>query len=259
MDATILLIGDELLAGYTRDANGHALAQRLRDLGHRVSRIVVVPDEAGIIEEELTRALARSPLVLISGGLGPTHDDRTTDVLAKHFGMGIAHDEAGWKRLVTRYAGRIGKPFDSLPAAMIENARRMVRYPDGAEPLMNPVGASTPYAIRDRDRLVVVFPGVPAECIGIFDESVSGSLIPQHTADTHEEFDVTLPESAFAADLATVAAAHPGVELGSYPHHGEPRVTVRFRGDAAAVGAARDAFLRIIPEDRIRPSRPREL
>lgn len=235
----ILLIGDELLTGRTRDANGHWLAGRLDALGYRVRRMLVLPDEDAVIRAEVREALERAPTVLVSGGLGPTHDDRTTVALAAEFGRALVVDEAGWASLAARYAKRFGS-VEALPEEQREAARKMVVVPEGARALANPVGAASGYVLERDGRRVVVMPGVPAELQAMFDREVAAHVLPALSPDTVVEFDVALPEAAFARALSRVADEFPDVGIGSYPHFGELRVTLRFRGVAGRAEAARD-------------------
>jgi nicotinamide-nucleotide amidase len=243
----VVLVGDELLAGHTRDANGHFLAQRMTALGHRVRRIAIVPDEPKSMVDEVDFCLRLADLVLVSGGLGPTHDDRTTEVLAERFHRRLVVDEPSWQRLVDRY----GKRFkDGIPPATAEAARKMVTVPEGAEVLENPAGAAPGYLLHEGDRLVAVLPGVPAELQAIFESSIVGRLVPQATPPTLTELQVLMPEASFAHSLGAVADEFPDVEIGSYPHYGEKHVTLRFRGEPARVQAAVASFYARVPEAR---------
>ena len=245
MHASIILVGDELLAGHTRDANGHFLAQRLTTLGHRVRRIVIVPDEARQLHEEVDLALRTCQMVFLCGGLGPTHDDRTTEALAERFGRRLVVDEAGWERMVRRYGKRL-----PVSPEVEESARKMVQVPEGAEVLENPVGAAVGYVLREGPAALVVMPGVPAEMQAMFEHGVVGRLLPTGSPASLLEVDLDLPEATFARALGDVAKAFGDVEIGSYPHFGERRVTLRFRGDAARAQAALEAFYRSQPEAR---------
>ncbi|HEX2022148.1 MAG TPA: molybdopterin-binding protein, partial [Candidatus Thermoplasmatota archaeon] len=207
-----------------------------------------VADEAPAITEEAERMLRAAPVVLLCGGLGPTHDDRTTEALADRFSRRLVVDEAGWERLRARYAQR-GPP----PEAHVEaSARKMVLIPEGAEPLENPVGAASGYVLREMGGAIVVLPGVPAEMQAIFEQSVARRILPPATPDALVEVDVEMAEAAFAKPLAEVSREFGDVEIGSYPHFGERRVTLRFRGDAQRAARALEAFFDRLPEARAR-------
>src|SRR6187549_2900179 len=87
--AAALVIGNELLSGKVLDANVHALAGSLRALGIRLSRVVMLPDEIGILADEVRRLSADFDVVFTSGGVGPTHDDVTVDAVARAFGVEV--------------------------------------------------------------------------------------------------------------------------------------------------------------------------
>lgn len=246
MRAAVILVGDELLAGHTRDANGHYLAKRMAELGHRVRRISVVPDERHAIVEELDATLALADVVFVSGGLGPTHDDRTTEALCERFARKLVVDEPAWASLKARFDKR-----GAAAPATVEAARKMVSIPEGAEVLENPVGAAPGYVLREGDRVIVVLPGVPAELQAIFEKGIAGKLVPPSTTGgTAIEVDVQMPEAVFALALKDVADRYADVEIGSYPHFGERRVTLRFRGEADRARAAMAAFFEKVPDAR---------
>ncbi len=244
MHVAIVLVGDELLSGHTRDANGHFMAQRLDALGHRLRRIAVVPDEPNAIVAEVDYALLHNDVVLLSGGLGPTHDDRTTETLADRFHRRLVVDEAQWQRIVTRY----GKRFpNGVPKDTEDSAKKMVTVPEGAEVLENPVGAACGYVLREGPRAVVVMPGVPAELAAIFERSVVGHILPPAVPPTLIELEVFLAEAEFATTLSDIADRFPDVQIGSYPHFGEKHVTLRFKGERHRAQAALDAFETEVP------------
>lgn len=241
----MVLIGDELLAGHTRDANAHYLAQRLSALGHRLRRISVVPDELHVIQNELDIAARHAELVFVSGGLGPTHDDRTTEAMAARFGRRLVVDEASWRKLLARYGHR-----PDVTEAARESARKMVTVPDGVEVLDNPAGAACGYVLREGTVAYVVMPGVPAELQAIFEQGIVGKILPAGEHVGLVEVDVEMAEAAFAKQLSDVADKYADVEIGSYPHFGERRVTLRFKGEERRARAALEAFFVVMPEAR---------
>ena len=243
----VVLIGDELLAGHTRDANAHYIAQRLTALGHRLRRIGTVPDELHVIQAELDLAAQHAELVFVSGGLGPTHDDRTTEAVAARFGRKLVIDEPSWRKLLARYGHR-----KDVTEAAKESAKKMVTVPEGVEVLDNPAGAACGYVLREGGVAYVVMPGVPAELQAIFEQGVVGKLLPHGDKVGLVEVDVEMAEAAFAQQLSDIADKFADVEIGSYPHFGERRVTLRFKGDAARAREALDAFFEAMPDARMR-------
>jgi len=243
----VILVGDELLAGHTRDANAHYIAQRLFALGHPLRHVSIVPDEAHAIQAEMDLVAQRAELVLISGGLGPTHDDRTTESIAERFGRKLKLDEASWSRLVARYGAR-----KDVTEAAREAAKKMVTVPDGVEVLDNPAGAACGYVLREGGVAFVVMPGVPAELQAIFETHVVGRILPHAQALGLVEVDVEMAEAAFAAELSLIADKYADVQIGSYPHFGERRVTLRFKGDVARAREALAAFFAAMPDAKAR-------
>ncbi|HUR68977.1 MAG TPA: molybdopterin-binding protein [Candidatus Thermoplasmatota archaeon] len=243
MRAAVVLVGDELLAGHTRDANAHYIAQRLTALGHRLRHVVVVPDENHAIAAALDHASQQAEIVFVSGGLGPTHDDRTTEAVADRYGRKLVVDEGAWNKLLARYADR---PW--VTQATREAARKMVTVPEGTEVLDNPAGAACGYVLREGGVAVVVMPGVPAELQAIFEAHVAHRILPPAQQAGLVEVDIEMAEAAFAARLGDVAQKYADVEIGSYPHFGERRVTLRFKGDATRARAALEAFFAAAPE-----------
>jgi molybdenum cofactor synthesis domain-containing protein len=245
--AAVILVGDELLAGHTRDANAHYIAQRLSTLGHKLRRVSIVPDEGHAIQAELDATSQVAEIVFVSGGLGPTHDDRTTEAIAARFGRKLVADEPSWEKLLARYASR---PWvnDTTKAA----ARKMISVPEGVEVLDNPAGAACGYVLREGGVAYVVMPGVPAELQAIFEAHVVGRLLPHGQNVALVEVDVEMAEAAFATKLGEVAQKYADVEIGSYPHYGERRVTLRFKGEAKRASDALDAFFDALPEIRSR-------
>ena len=247
MKAAIILVGDELLSGHTRDANAHYLAQRLHALGHRLRRVSIVPDELRTIADEVEATMPLASVILVCGGLGPTHDDRTTEALALRFHRNLVVDEPSWEKLRDRYATR-----GPLPQTTIDSARKMVTVPEGVEVLDNPVGAACGYVLREEQCAIVVLPGVPAEMQAIFEQHVVGNVVPRAERPGIVEVDLEMAEAAFAHALSDVAERYADVEIGSYPHYGEKRVTLRFKGEEPRALAALEAFFVALPEARAR-------
>lgn len=247
MQAAVVLVGDELLAGHTRDANAHYIARRLHSLGHRLRRVSVVPDEPQAIAAEVAGSMPLAPVVFVCGGLGPTHDDRTTESLARHFHRSLVVDEPSWEKLQERYVLK-----GPLPQTTLDSARKMVTVPEGVEILENPAGAACGYVLREESCAIVVFPGVPAELQAIFERHVVGKIVPLAEKPSVVEIDLEMAEAAFAHALSETAERFADVEIGSYPHFGERRVTLRFRGEEPRARLALDAFLDAVPEARSR-------
>jgi nicotinamide-nucleotide amidase len=172
MNAHLLTIGDELLIGQTTNTNAAWLGDRLSALGVEVERAVTVGDAPVRMKEELARSVPQARLTILTGGLGPTHDDVTREVLADYFDAPLRTDDEILDR-IRRYYERRGRQ-------MPRSAPALAQVPEGFETLENPVGAAVGLwlqgEVEGRDRLVAVLPGIPEEMKGIFGAAVEPRL-----------------------------------------------------------------------------------
>ncbi len=168
MDAEVLTIGDELTRGEIVDTNSTWLAERLSDLGFHVRWKTSTTDDAADIDEALGRASQRAGVLVCSGGLGPTDDDRTVDRVAQLLGVDAVLDAAHEAKMRAR--------FDERGFRLTENNLRQVRVPRGAEVLENRNGMAPGFEVRLGQALCVFMPGVPREMKGIFDDHASARL-----------------------------------------------------------------------------------
>ena len=162
-------MGDELLAGFTVDTNGAWMGRRAASLGLPVRARFVVGDSARDIRGALARALEVADVVLVTGGLGPTGDDITREVVAEALGRPLRVDEALLDELKARWATWRRTPLPS-------GNERMAHVPEGALVLPNRVGTAPGLVLDVEGRMVVLLPGVPAEMRGLFDESLTPLL-----------------------------------------------------------------------------------
>ncbi|MCZ8097305.1 MAG: competence/damage-inducible protein A [Burkholderiales bacterium] len=201
--AALLVIGDEILSGRTKDKNIGTIADYCTALGIDLSEVRVVPD----VEDEIVAALnamrARYDYVFTTGGIGPTHDDITADAVAKAFGVGISHDERAVAMLRERFPN---------PADLNEARLRMARIPHGAALIENPISKAPGFNVGN----VYVMAGVPSIMQAMFDAVAptlkTGVKMLSVSLDTGG-----LPEGAYGTPLAAVQREHPGVIIGSYP------------------------------------------
>ena len=178
MDLEVVTIGTELVLGQTIDTNAAYLARALAAAGVRVVRKTSVPDEPALMRDAIAGGLSRTRVVVTSGGLGPTRDDRTRQVVADLCGVPLvtdagylAHLEARWRRL-----GR--------PGAMPEANRTQAQRPEGAVILPNRRGSAPGLWFEGGPGLVVMLPGVPHEFRGLTDEEVVPRLVARGGAGT---------------------------------------------------------------------------
>ncbi|RRJ30330.1 competence/damage-inducible protein A [Halocatena pleomorpha] len=219
MQAAIVTVGDELLAGETTDTNATWLAQQLVGRGVDIQRITTVPDRVADIARVVNEHHAEYDVVLITGGLGPTHDDRTMAGVAAAFGRSLKlnDDAQSWLETHGGYAR------DDLAAGTTD-------LPAGAQPLHNDVGVAPGCVLES----VYVLPGVPAEMKAMFERIEADFSGPQtHVATvTADE-----PESALLNRFEELRDRF-DVTVGSYP--GEyVRVKIRGQNENTVNEAAR--------------------
>ncbi|MEX2554514.1 MAG: competence/damage-inducible protein A [Actinomycetota bacterium] len=241
MDAAIVVVGDEILAGHVRDANTYFVASRLAALGHRLRRGCVVADDPEEIANALRRELdAGRGIVFVCGGLGPTHDDRTMEGVAKGLGRGLASNSSLAERIETiaDHVKRQNFSGDPLGVAMLQ---KMALAPEGAEALTSSAWFIPAVWMQEANAVIVVLPGPPRELELVFRDAVeprflegSGSVLWREEVEHH------FPESALAGVLTELEHDFPGVQIGSYPL--EDRVLIRLAGDQTEV---RDVTQRI--------------
>ncbi|MEX1073109.1 MAG: molybdopterin-binding protein [Chloroflexota bacterium] len=236
--AELLSVGSELLAGETMDTNAAHLGSSLARLGIPLRGVRVLPDERSVIATAFVEARARVPLVVATGGLGPTHDDLTREGLADALREELTPDPLLETMLRDRFA-----TFGTMPES---NLRQALRVP-AAEALANPIGSAPGWWVDRDDSVVVLMPGVPSEMRRMWDEQVVPrisarfALRPVH-ARTVKTFGIG--ESALADRVGDLLESPgEGVEAGIYAHDDGVHMRFSTRGDAAAldepVGRAR--------------------
>ncbi len=249
MQAAILVIGDEILAGRTQDTNSQYLARRLARLGIPLKEIRVVDDDAAKIQLAAWELSERrnADLVITSGGLGPTHDDRTVKAIAALHGAPLEHDPETWQRMVD-HAERMhkeGKRPDKEPG---EGAKKVALVPRGARLLPNPAGAAPGLllerrrSVRDGTTTTLVLPGVPEELRAIWTAHVEDWLAKQagdaSKRTRTKRWECHARESELATHLGAIEAEHPEVRVGSYPGWGTSRVVLSLTGPPKQVTRA---------------------
>lgn len=201
--AAMLVIGDEILSGRTREANMHYLAGELTKTGIDLKEVRIVSDTAADIVAATRKLAQRYDHLFTSGGIGPTHDDITADCIAKAFDAAI-DVRADAKALLAAHYQRQGL---ELNAARL----RMARIPDGAKLIDNPVSVAPGFTLGN----IHVMAGVPA----VF-KAMVGSVLPQLTGGApllSETLRIERGEGDVAQPLGAVAELYPELSIGSYP------------------------------------------
>lgn len=225
--AAILLIGDELLSGRTRDSNLYFLAQELTKHGIDLKEARLVGDDHDTIVAAVNALRQAHDWVFTSGGIGPTHDDITADAMADAFGVAITHRADAMALLGAHYERR-GIEFNAA-------RKRMARIPDGAELIDNPVSIAPGFSLGN----VHVMAGVP----NIF-EAMVASVLPKLTGGApllSQSLRVDRGEGDVASPFAALAAEFSDLSMGSYPflHNGAHGTNLVIRGtDPGRVSAA---------------------
>ncbi|WP_282170178.1 competence/damage-inducible protein A [Ruegeria atlantica] len=201
--AAMLVIGDEILSGRTRDANTNYLAQELTKQGIDLKEVRMVSDDPTAIEEGAQALSDRFDHVFTSGGIGPTHDDITAECIARAFGATIGvRDDA--RALLERHYENSGL---ELNAARL----RMARIPDGATLIDNPVSTAPGFTLGN----VHVMAGIPT----IFQAMVA-SVLPKLTGGDpllSQTLRINRGEGEIASTLSALAEDYPDLAIGSYP------------------------------------------
>jgi len=159
--AELLTVGTELVTGTTVNTNASYLGRELTQLGFRVEHQCACRDETEAIQEALQRALARSQVIVICGGLGPTPDDITRQTLAEFFGVPLVLSRAQYRQIQRYYRSR-GR---TVPAIV----KREAYFPANAKPVFNEFGIALGFIIEERGRVILVVPGVPRELVRLFE------------------------------------------------------------------------------------------
>ncbi len=230
--AAALVIGNELLSGKIADANTVVLARTLRRCGVRFERVVMVLDERDVIVTEVRELAAAHDVLFTSGGVGPTHDDLTIDAVAEAFAVHVVVSDSIEPLLRAYYGEQFGPDH-----------RRMARIPEGARLVVSEHMPWPTIVMRN----VWVLPGVPeifAMKMPVVMSELGGAPVISLAVYTN------LDEGLLKPYLDAVVAAHPNIEVGSYPkwRHPDYRTKVTFDGLVEGeVTAVRDGFRGSLP------------
>src|SRR6266699_5987228 len=200
--AAVLVIGDEILSGRTKDKNIGYIADYLTALGIDLKEVRVVGDIENEIVEALNALRARYTYVFTTGGIGPTHDDITADAVAKAFGVGIDYHP----EVVARFRERFQNPGELNEARL-----RMARIPDGAELIQSATILAPGFKIGN----VIVMAGVPSIMQAMMD--IVAPKLKSGVRMLSESVRANAREGDIGGPLREIANAHPDTIIGSYP------------------------------------------
>jgi molybdenum cofactor synthesis domain-containing protein len=219
--AAVLVIGNEILSGRTRDSNLNYLAGGLTAIGIRLMEARVVPDIEARIVEAVNALRAAYDYVFTTGGIGPTHDDITASSIAKAFDRKLVKDDRAVALLTAHYG----------EANLTEARLRMAHVPEGARLIENPVSTAPGFNLEN----VYVLAGVPAICQAMFDGLkgglAHGDRVLSRTVSAH------VGEGVIAKDLGDLQERYPALDIGSYPFFRQGKFGASFviRGTDTAV------------------------
>ena len=238
VSAAILIIGNEILSGRTKDTNTSTIAIWLNSIGVKVSEVRVIPDDEKTIVDTLNLLRKTNNYVFTSGGIGPTHDDITAESVSKAFGLRYEIHKEGYKILESYYK----------PGEFNEGRQKMIWMPQNADLILNPTSGAPGFKVDN----VFCLPGVPSILKsmlgGLTNKIVGGKPILSHT------INLRTVESEIAKSLTQVQNNNQDVEIGSYPFFraGKLGVSIVVRStDKAKIDTCNNEILKFVKEQKI--------
>jgi nicotinamide-nucleotide amidase len=241
--AGIVVTGTEVITGRISDSNGPWVSERLAELGVEVAHIVVVADRPDDLEAAL-RFMADEgmDLIVTTGGLGPTADDLTAEVVARFAGREMRLDEEMLAKIGEILSG-FARRLKLDEAALLDSNRKQAMVPDGAEAL-DPVGTAPGLVVPAGERVVIVLPGPPRELQPMWPVALATAPVREVLAQATPLHGYTMrlfgvPESEIARSLREIESDDgvdlEAVEITTCLRRGEIEIDIRFRDEAAAV------------------------
>src|SRR5438270_8799814 len=249
--SSIVAIGDELVGGFTLDTNSHWMAERLRLLGYPIKRVTQIRDRPSEIIEQVHRELDDAEVtdIFVSGGLGPTPDDRTVVALAEALGKDLVIWEETRARIERRVQRMHSMGLLESPE-VTEGNLRMSRIPaDPAHVFRNRRGMAPGAIYESNGKRIFVLPGVPMEMKGIFTEEIEPEFLTAGSAATVRELRFNFAvEARFYPLMRELEQTFPDVSVGSYPNFETKELVIRLLGvDPKRVDAALEVVKRRAP------------
>ncbi len=238
VNAAILIIGNEILSGRTKDANTSTLAIWLNDIGVKVEEVRVIPDVENIIVQTLNILRKNYNYVFTTGGIGPTHDDITAKCVSKAFGLRYEIHKEAFKILESYYK----------PGEFSEGRQKMTWMPENANLILNPTSGAPGFNVEN----VFSLPGVPSILKsmlgGLTNKIIGGEPIISLT------ISLRTVESEIANSLTKVQNDNKDVEIGSYPffHAGKLGVSIVIRSeDQNKIDNCKSQIIKFVNEKKI--------
>ena len=228
-DVELIIVGNELLRGDRRDAHLGFLGARVLDLGIRLDAAHVVGDDRGEIARFVADRRSRTRALVVTGGLGPTHDDITREGVADGLGVGLVFNEGQWTK-IQEYFHRYGRTAS-------DSNRRQAYFPEGATPIDNTRGTAPGFVIDKDNCLIAVLPGPPREFQTMMERSVFPELErvfsrPALFAEVYRT--AGIGESTMAVFLESLMARYDEFTLASLPHVAGVDLVIRAKPGAGS-------------------------
>ena len=231
--AELVVIGDEVISGLILDRNSKYLGEKIHELGIEVSRITTVGDSASVIEDCIKLALQRSDWVVLTGGLGATHDDITKSILLKVFECGLKKDSKVARMLEERFQARSREVPDSL--------RSQWEVPEKAEILYNEKGTAPGFKMQQGNCVLFSLPGVPLEMQYLFEKFIAPEMAAQKNKTfLHRLIKTTgLSESDLWSKVGPLEGLQEKATIASLPSHLGVRIRISLLAESKQEGELR--------------------
>ena len=240
--AVLIALGDELLSGIRREGNCSWLAERLTRAGWRVDCMEILPDGKDSLSKYLEKWVGTTDLLVLSGGLGPTHDDCTREALSSFLGVSLETADDAYDSVLARYPAEM--------RILLEKCRdTQGTVPEGTRPVHNPVGSALGIALEISGTKIFAFPGVPSEYRAMAEQELAREIIPLKNG-TASVLVTGWPESLLKDRLEPVISRQE-LHISILPSFGF--VEIFIRGNPADVVRAENDLRMLVPGDCLPP------
>lgn len=244
----IMAIGNELTSGRVQDTNSSFISQMFQSQGWKVPAMIAVGDYEEDIRKGLEFLLPMCDAVTVTGGLGPTADDLTTEMIAKIFNLPLRMDESALEHIKTR--------FEQLRLEWTPNNEKQALFPEGAQTLYNPIGTAWGFALKVSGKMIAVMPGVPDETRRMLPERAI-PLLREHFGISEIVKSRTIklfgiPEAKIDYALKDSPLDMPGLSVGFYPRFPEIHIVLTARGPTEIDIDRMLAGAKAVVEDKLR-------
>lgn len=228
MKVWIINIGNEILMGKVVNTNATWLAQRLTERGFDIRRIICIPDNEADIINIIREGIANADIIITTGGLGPTFDDKTSECIAKALNLKWVINKEALREVEEKYRKKKMK--------LTEHRIKMAKMPNGAQPLRNSVGTAPGIYLEFKNTIIISLPGVPNEMKSIFIENVEPILLrkaPERIIRERSFMITGIPESGLAPIIEKVMKQVDEIYIKSHPRGHEikgPKIEIQIIG-----------------------------